>query len=142
AGGRNLAIHASAAGLSNNWVYVAADLVNDDTGTVDSIDFDLEHYSGVDDGESWSEGDYENTVYIGPTEKGRYILRVETQHPRDKPAPEVDVDVREGVFHATPFVIGAVLLLALPLCLGLYKLSFEKRRWENSDYPKFSSGDE
>src|SRR5215218_2762011 len=50
-GGRNIRVTGSA-NVNNNWLYVAGDLVNEETGLVQSFDLPMESYQGVEDGES------------------------------------------------------------------------------------------
>src|SRR5205085_4584400 len=60
---RNIRVTGSA-NVDNNWVYVAGDLINEETGLVQEFELPIEYYYGVEDGESWSEGDREQTAYL------------------------------------------------------------------------------
>jgi hypothetical protein len=130
-GGKNveLAFHAY---LSNDWVYVVASVVNTETGDVTTVDGNMEFYSGVDDGESWSEGDPATKMVIGPVKPGSYVLRLEMQ----KGMPDdttMSVRVRQGVFRGRHLGF-ALFVLGIPfLIFGVYTYSFERRRWTNSD---------
>jgi hypothetical protein len=130
-GGRNVAFRLSA-NVSNNWVYAALDLVNDDTGAVRSIDKSIEYYSGTDGGESWSEGSTTEQAVIGPVEPGNYVLRVEAQHggPGDV---DLGVEIRQGVFRAGTFWTMFGLFMVPFAFVGFHAISFRKRRWENSN---------
>ena len=130
-GRHNVEIAFSAQTIDNDWVYVAADLVNQQSGSVVDVDADLEHWSGVEDGEAWSEGSRRAHDVIGPQPAGAYVLRLEGQ--RGKAGDQtVDVTVREGVFRGA-YLAWALALLGIPwLAIGLHGWSFEKRRWENS----------
>ena len=136
-GGRNVAFDLSA-DLSNNWVFAALDLVNEDTGGVVSFEKSIEYYSGSDGGESWSEGDRSEREVIGPVEPGNYVLRVEAQH-GGLGSVGLDVVVRQGVFRWVWFWLG-LGVLAVPLAIvGLRAASFRKKRWENSNLGRTGS---
>ena len=130
-GGQNVELKFTAPSLDNNWVYVAADLVEQATGKVDNLEANLEYYSGVDDGESWSEGSRETDVFVGPRPAGSYVIRFEGQA-GPLHAEHVHVELRQGVFRGS-YLFLAVLVLGIPLGLiGLVSYFHEKRRWENS----------
>ena len=128
--GKNIEIgfHAS---LANNWAYVVASLVNTATGDVYTVDGNMEAYSGVEDGESWSEGDPTARDVIGPVAAGAYVVRLEMQQGGAIDTP-VNVRIRQGVFRGKN--LGwALIVLGVPfLIFGIYTYSFERRRWSNS----------
>jgi hypothetical protein len=106
----------------------------------ESFDTDLERYSGYEGGESWSEGDQDKTVYLGALPAGRYVLRIETQWPSNKPAPALQVELRQGEFRGKYLLIAFALLLAVPVVVGVQWFLFERRRWAESDHPWSTGG--
>ncbi len=128
--------------LVNDWAYVAIDLVNEQTGGVISFDANLEYYSGVSDGESWSEGSFETTQYLAPLEAGTYVMRLEGQQGAPEPEMAVRVTVRQDVFRGVQlwFALGALGVLFLGL--ALHALRFKKKRWENSSVRPSGGDDE
>jgi hypothetical protein len=131
AGGRNVEL-AFDAPVDNDWAYVAADLVNQETNEVVGVEAAMEHWSGVDDGESWSEGSRQATELLGPQPAGKYLLRLESQH-GTAGTTDVRVTVRQGVFRGR-YLVWALAILGIPwLIVGLVAWSFEKKRWENGD---------
>ena len=130
-GGRNVAFELSS-NVSNNWVYAALDLVNDDTGNVVSIDQSIEYYSGYDSDGSWSEGSTTADAVIGPVEPGNYVLRVEAQH-GGPGSVDLGVVVRQGVFRSGIFWTMFGLVMVPFVFVGLHAISFRRRRWENSN---------
>ena len=130
AGGHNLEITFGTT-VDNDWVYAAADLVEEQTGAVISVDAELEHYSGVEDGDSWSEGSPEHSEMIGPVPAGDYILRVESQHGGAGGAP-LAVVIRQGVFRGL-YLLFAVIVLMVPYTIvAALANAVETKRWENS----------
>ncbi len=120
------------ANLANNWAYVVASLVNVASGNVASVDASMEYYSGVDDGEAWSEGKDHDAEFVGPMPAGDYVLRLEMQHGAALGDVPLTVRVRQGVFRGN-YLGWAMLVLGIPfLILGIYSYSFERRRWANS----------
>jgi hypothetical protein len=118
--------------LANNWAFVVASLVNVATGDVATVDASMEYYSGVEGGESWSEGKPYATEFLSPLPAGQYVLRLEMQHGFAVGDVPVTVRVRQGVFRWS-HLGWACLALGIPFfIIGLYSWSFEKRRWSNS----------
>lgn len=134
-GGRNIEIDFRAPMLSNDWLYIAADLVSPLDGAVVSGDAAMEYYSGYEDGESWSEGSTESKFVLGPQPAGNYILRLEAQH-GSTGLMSVDVKVVQGVFRFK-WLGWALFILGLPLLIvGLVSHFHEKKRWENANAGK------
>ena len=57
----------------------AGDLINEETGLVQSFDLPIEYYFGTDGGESWKEGSHQETDYVSSLPAGRYTMRLEAQ---------------------------------------------------------------
>ena len=55
AGRRNIRIIGESP-VQNTWVHLEADLINEETGVVQSVPIEISYYYGVEDGESWTEG--------------------------------------------------------------------------------------
>jgi hypothetical protein len=130
-GGRNVAFELSA-NLSNNWVYAALDLVNDNTGSVVSLDKSIEYYAGYDSDGSWSEGSTTADDVIGPVEAGTYVLRVEGQH-GGLGGVDLGIAIRQGVFRAAWFWTFYGLLMIPFAVIAVHAISFRRRRWDNSN---------
>jgi hypothetical protein len=120
------------ASLSNNWAFVVASLVNVASGDVITVDGSMEYYSGVDGGESWSEGKEHDKEVVGPVKSGSYVLRLETQQGAGSGEVPVTVRVRQGVFRGR-YLLWSILVLGVPFfILGIVSYSHERRRWSNS----------
>jgi Domain of unknown function (DUF4178) len=130
-GGRNVAFDLSAS-LSNNWIHASLDLVNDDVGSLISFDQAFEYYSGVDGGESWSEGSERAREVIAPVAPGNYVLRIEAQH-GGVGSVDLEVVVRQGVFRGLWFWIFLAILAVPFLAVAIHALAFRHKRWENSN---------
>lgn len=139
AGGKNIEIELIT-GASNTWTYVAIDLVNDKTGGVVSFDKNLEEYSGITDGEVWSEGSSLGTQVLGPMEAGEYVMRVETLHGGTSDA-SLQITVRQDVFRIRYWLFAA-LALGFPFgIIALHAYAFRKKRWENSQLTRWSENE-
>jgi hypothetical protein len=136
------------ADIVNNWVAFAVALINEDTGEAFDFGRDLSYYSGVDGGESWSEGGSSTTITIPSVPPGRYYLRVEPD--RDKQEGDTDAVMSKTinyeiiVRHDIPAfgIVFLVLFLLLipPVWISIRKWMFEQKRWSESDYAPVSSG--
>jgi hypothetical protein len=135
-GRHNLSVSAES-NLSNSWLYVAADIVNESTGALEAFDLPLEYYSGVDGGESWSEGKKRKRVYVSRPAAGRYGMRLELQWEQGKIPPPLRIVVKEGVFR-WPHFLAALALLSVPPLFSLFKrIGWEMKRWNESAHSPF-----
>lgn len=132
----NLAVSAES-NLSDSWIHVAADLVNERTGALEAFDLPLEFYSGIDNGERWSEGKKSRRVYVSRPEGGRYGMRLELQWEPLRYPPPLRIVVKEGVFRWLHF-LAALALLSFPPLFSLFKrVGWEMRRWNESAHSPF-----
>ncbi|MEZ4448902.1 MAG: DUF4178 domain-containing protein [Nannocystaceae bacterium] len=118
-------------GLSNQWAYYEGMLV--DTASEEAIGFDLEvsYYSGIDGGESWSEGADHAAVVLADVPAGDYLLQIKYGSGAEL---GWDLRVTRGVFlvrYGLLFALAVLFGFILPLVLGAL---FEHRRWLNSDH--------
>jgi hypothetical protein len=137
---RNVHISASAP-VSNSWADLDVDLVNDQSQDVESVNVPIEYYSGVEDGESWSEGGQQQDAALSSLAAGKYTLRVEgTWQNWQQPMP-VTVKVEQGYNRGVNFCFSFVLLLIVPILGLIRKWSFETNRWKDSMFTSTGSSD-
>jgi hypothetical protein len=131
----NLKVEAETS-LANSWLGVDGAVFNEKTGLVEPFQLKLERYSGIDDGESWSEGALKESKEISPLPPGTYSMRIETYWDSTKPAPPLKVTVTEGVFPTSGIVllILALILLTIPPAIGMLRGRSESERWADSMY--------
>lgn len=118
--------------VQNTWVYLEGDLINDETGVVQSFPIDISYYSGVEDGEAWTEGGQTDAAYTSSMPAGRYVLRLEGQWEKWQEPAVVTVKVEQNVTHGFNLLAALIVLSILPLIMGIYHISFERRRWSES----------
>ena len=135
----NVEVHLES-GLNNHWAYYDLALIEADTDKAYDFGAELEYYQGVEDGESWSEGAQNDTLYVPSVPPGRYYLRAE---PESDTSP---LTLRVKLTRDVPLLrvlLIALLLLALPLGLVHWRAEmFEKARWMESDHAWSSGGDD
>lgn len=137
---RNVRITASAP-VSNSWADLDVDLVNDQSQEVESVNVPIEYYSGVDEGESWSEGGQEQDATLSSLPGGKYTLRVEgTWQNWQQPMP-VSVKVEQSVNRGVNFCCAGLVLLIIPFLALIRKWMFESRRWSESMFSSSASDD-
>jgi hypothetical protein len=135
---RNVRITASAP-VSNSFADLDIDLVNDQSQEVESVNVPIEYYSGVEDGEAWSEGGTTQDATLSSLPGGKYTLRVEgTWQNWQQPMP-VTVKVEQNVNRGVNFCCALVALLLVPFFGLIRKWSFESSRWKDSMFS--TSGD-
>jgi hypothetical protein len=124
----------------NQWVDVGISLIAEGTGEVRSFSLVSDRYHGVDDGESWSEGRQSRSVYVSRVPKGRWIARLDPESEKGQAPPQFRVKLTSGVPHLSHLIWTLVLLFVPPFLLMFSRLSWEGRRWAESDFT--SSGGE
>jgi len=140
-GRRNIRIIGDAA-VQNTWVYLEGDLINDETGVVQSFPIDISYYQGVEDGESWSEGGQEDSAYTSSMPAGRYVLRLEGQWERWQQPAVVTVKIEQNVTHGFNLLIALIVLSIGPIAMLIYHISFEHKRWSESMFSSSGSDDD
>ncbi len=138
AGRRNIKIVGESA-VQNTWVYLEGDLINDETGVVQSFPIEISYYQGVEGGESWSEGGQRDSAYSSSMPAGRYILRLEGQWEKWSQPATVAVRIEQNVTHGFNLILALIALSLGPIIMGIYHIGFERRRWSES---MFGGGDD
>jgi hypothetical protein len=135
---RNVRITASAP-VNNSAVDMDIDLINEQNAEIESVAVPVSYYHGVEGGESWSEGGQSNDATFSSLPAGKYTLRVTgTLEGSTLPIP-VDLKVEQNVTRGVNFICALVLLLIFPVLGLISKMSFEGRRWSESEFgPKTS----
>ena len=141
-GGRNLRVTGRALNVDNNWLYVAGDFIDEETGLVQQFDLPMEYYRGVEDGESWSEGDPDQADYLPALPGGRYTMRLEAQWENWNQAspPQFTVRVEQGVPRVANLLLLLIALSVIPVLFAIRHFGFERRRWADSAFNPYASG--
>jgi hypothetical protein len=129
--------------LNNDWAFFNLALINEDTGRAIDFSREVSYYYGRDSDGNWTEGRKRDSVVLPSVPAGRYYLRVEPEPGSSRPMPlnmHYQIQVRRDVTTWIFFVTGAILLLIPPIFTTFRSLSFESKRWSESDYS--SSGDD
>jgi len=135
----NVQITASAP-VSNAWADLDVDLVNDKSEEIESVNIPIEYYSGVEDGESWSEGGQSQDAILSSLSAGQYRLRVEGTWQDWQQPMSVTVKVEQNVNRGVNFCCAGLILLIIPVLNLFRKITFESRRWKDSMFGSSSSG--
>lgn len=131
---QNIDIGITNVAIDNSWIYIAGDLVHEESGELQTFEREISYYHGVEGGEAWTEGGRGAHLYLPAVRPGRYLLRLEVQQPPGANVEQLDVTVRQGVFRFAQVIVALVLIGIPGLVLVLWQWSFERRRWKNSDY--------
>lgn len=127
-----LEVTVDAPGLSNNWLGVSVDLVNEKTNEVISVYAEPSYYSGYTDGESWSEGSKSESKTTDVVDQGTYVLRVTPSfEPGRAETYQVKVQADDGPGACCPLFIFVLLLLG-PIYYSLRSNGFETAKWNDA----------
>ncbi|MEO8055408.1 MAG: DUF4178 domain-containing protein [Acidobacteriota bacterium] len=118
----------------NTWVGVGVSLIAEGTGDVRTFGLVSDRYHGVDGGESWSEGSQSRTVRVSRVPAGKWVARLDPESERGKAPPQFRIRLTSGVPHLSHLIWTLVLLLVPPFLLVFSRLSWEGRRWAESDF--------
>ncbi len=145
-GHRNLAVTMSAP-VNNAWIGLEGALVSETTGVAELFLLESSFYHGVDGGESWSEGNQVQKVFLSAVPPGTYVLRLAPQWDgKVPPVRAIDVKLNQGVMRWLYPGLTLLGILLVPLLLVFRMAAFETRRWQESMYgasaTSNSSGDD
>ncbi|MFT3713191.1 MAG: DUF4178 domain-containing protein [Archangium sp.] len=121
-----------ATGLNNNWLGLSIDLVNEKTNEVVAVYGEPSYYSGVTDGESWSEGSNTASITTDLVEKGTYVLRTTPSFESGRAVDyQVTVSADDGAGFLCPLMI-VLMLLAAPIYFTVRTNGFETAKWNEA----------
>jgi hypothetical protein len=138
---RNVRITASAP-VNNSWADLDVDLINEQSQEVESIGIPIEFYSGVEDGESWSEGGQFQNMTVSSLPAGKYTLRIEGTWQNWQAQMPIQIKVDQGVNRGVNFVCAMLILLIVPVVGLIRKMTFESRRWSESMFSATGGDDD
>lgn len=141
-GRRNIKVTAQASEVDNTWLYMEGDLINDDTGLVQSFPLSVEYYHGVEDGESWTEGKSSDDSTVSAMPAGKYTMRLEAQWEKWQQPMPVVVTVEQGTTRGVNFIIALIVISIIPIFIVIWQITFESRRWSESSFGGSSSSDD
>ena len=130
------------ANVNNGWLYFRYALIEESSGRAFDFGRELSYYSGVDQGEAWSEGSRSDRTIVPSVPAGRYYLRVAVEGAPDIESAGYAVTLRRDVPLNSYFLIALLALLVPPAIATMQHASFESSRWSESDYPPTSSSDD
>ena len=141
-GARKLRVRNEAA-VDNAWVALELVLVHRDSGTAWPATREISFYHGNEGGDSWSEGHRDDEVSFSGLPPGHYYLTIDPEL-----APEIMGSVQDRLVVTTGganwsnFVLLLIFLLLMPGYALFRSVSFETRRWAESDHALVLSTDE
>jgi hypothetical protein len=130
----------TSANVDNSWIYLNYALINNDTEQAWDFGREVSYYHGYDSDGSWTEGSQKNTVIIPSVPAGHYYLRIEPEVDATHPPIAYSVQVKRDVPVLGFFGIAFLALLLPAIAITWRSLSFERRRWAESDHPPIKIG--
>ncbi|MBI2306061.1 MAG: DUF4178 domain-containing protein [Rhodocyclales bacterium] len=119
--------------IDNNWLSLTTTLVDKNTGKSWLGMQEIAHYQGVDDGESWSEGDRGDDIVFKDVPPGTYYLEIDYELGSDRRTQVVDtVEVVRNAPGWSNYVLLMIFLVAFPLFTRWRNAAFETQRWSES----------
>ena len=119
--------------LRDSWLALDAALVDSKEQVVEEMDADISYYSGVEDGESWSEGSSEATTFFKAPPPGSYKLILKASGGSGVSGPctrePITVSLYQGPVLTRYFLVAFGLTFMFPFFGFLRRRLFESRRW-------------
>lgn len=128
--------------VNNSWVALDGDFYDTKTGLVQPFALSAEYYSGVEGGESWSEGSRTVDAHLSALPTGTYGLRLAFQRAPEGPPIHVSVKVEQGVRRWTSLLLSLLAISIIPIGQLIHRWSFEARRWQESDYNPYAGSED
>ena len=140
---RSLSLKHTVADLNNDWVAITTTLVEKNTGQTYQGHQELAYFSGVDDGEKWSEGSRDESIVFKDVPAGVYYLDVDFEVDEKRKQPLNDtVEVENNSPGWSNYVMLLMFLGSFPLLAYSRRKRFETVRWDESDYGGGGDDDE
>ena len=114
--------------LRSDWVYFNLALINETTGQSRDFGREVSYYS--------DEGSPRDRVVIPHVASGKYYLRVEPEKTANSAGLNYELTVRRDVPTYSWFWICALLLTIPPIVKAIRMVSFERARWNESDFQR------
>lgn len=126
----------STAGVQNDWAELHLSLMNEETNKAYNLTHVIEYYFGRDSDGYWSEGKPSMNGFVEAAPPGTYRMLVEADSGAFQKNGFIDfsVNIRRDVPVWGNYWITVLLLLFYPVYAGIRHLSFENKRWAESDY--------
>jgi ribosomal protein S27E len=131
--------------IDNNWLALTTTLIEKNSGKAWLGQQEISHYSGVDGGESWSEGSKGDEIVFKNVPAGTYFLDIDYELGADRRRQVIDsIEVERDAPGWSNFVFLLIFLVVFPLFSRGRHKSFETRRWNESSLyaPADESDDE
>lgn len=125
--------------VRNAWAGFDMTLVEQSTGRTREFSEEVGYYSGVEDGQRWSEGSRNGAVTVPAVPAGTYRLVIA---PQGSAPVRYDVRVTRDAPMVWMYLLALVALLIPPAVRSVQHGSFEGARWMESDYPPVTDDDE
>ena len=119
--------------VSNSWLGVQGDLVNEATGETISFYEEVSYYAGSDSDGSWSEGDRKEEEFLSAVDPGRYVLRTTAMFDGTSAGRSYRVTLVSDTPRGSWFCCSFILLFIAPLLAFFRSSSFESARWAESN---------
>lgn len=121
--------------VNNDWFGVTIELINHTTGDRFEVDKTVEFYSGVDEGESWSEGSKSESVFMSQVPAGTYHINLYPEWGSSiKENNSFEIWVYEDVAMWSNFWVTLLVGAALVIIHYLRFRIFESKRWMESNF--------
>ena len=129
------------ANVSNSWLEGDFTLVNEISGDQYYFSRAFEYYSGVEDGERWSEGSPGATVTLNNIKQGRYHLNMQLTNDGRIAYNQLSIFVVENVSLMSNFFITLLCIVIFPALIVYRKRRFDRKQWYNSNYSPYTYED-
>lgn len=132
--------------LENNWLWFDLALIDETSGQALDVGREVSYYHGSDSDGSWSEGSRTDHFKLGNITSSTYTLRVAPDQPdsgdgqgRSLTPVVYTLTVKRDVPSYLYYFVALLALIVPAVMMAVPAMSFEQRRWAESDHAPVAS---
>ncbi len=123
--------------VDNSWCEVEVNLVNEQTGKETAFVVGAEYYSGVSEGERWSEGSHTQKEFVCSVPSGSYHFVTTFSKDTNGPPVSLGLTVWWDVPSWWNAVVVSMTMALVAIGIWLLHRSFEAKRWAGSNVTNY-----
>lgn len=137
----NLEMELTAA-VNNNWLEANISLVNADNGKEYTLEEGVEYYSGISEGESWSEGNTSADALLNTIPGGNYFMEITVSKDYGATVNYYSLKATYDVPIWRNLILFLLIALVPGVVLWIYVYYRERLRWQNSPFSPYTISDQ
>lgn len=123
--------------VNNDWFYGEFTLINESDNSEYDFSKEIEYYSGVEEGEAWSEGTIQEEAFLSRIPGGSYHINIYPQFSNYN--NQFSIRVIRDVANFSNMWLTLLILSIFPIFYFIRRYHIERKRWSDSDYSPYDN---